>query len=936
MAEQTEITNVGGEGVASEVTLANLLSVTEQMAKKAGVDPKDVNKKLTALSKATQDTVNVSTKNRDALGKHTKEVKKSAGAISKLGSMAGNMLFRSFGALARSGTEMTKAFLSGETSMTAFASQLPLVGNQLSVLTGVFDNTFTAFQNVAGSGAAFNNSLVELRNSAAGARMPLDQFSSMIGANSDKLAAFGGTATEGAKRIVALNKALGSNRNDLLNMGLGYQEINEALIDYQYLQRAGNRGLRLSQAQQVQQAEAAADYTKNLVTLGKLTGEDVKTQQAKIAQAQMDVAMQAKLATMSVEERAKMDALMADTLASGGQQAVDALKREFLGMPPMTEEAALYTTQFGENINSIAGRLEQVYDGNVTAADMAASSTDYMANMIEGNAAAFARLEPGLTAAAAGLDGPMATIAQQLLDAGIQFTDFIDQDTGEVDRVRLEAAIEQAKAESDARGPATNAMVSFQETLTALQESFTTNITTPLMTAVGPAFEAIATALGEGDGFKGVMKTVSDYIKDDLTPGILEFIKVVKKDGIMEAFKGLAAKVGDAIMDIMLGPNTKTIMTPGGPQEVETEREGGLLSSIGEVLVDGMKAGIKYLWEETSIIETMVGGIAALWAGKALASAMLTGVGRLMAAGVGRMRRGPITPGATPRAPGAPDTGGSRLGRFGRMLGRGAKFIPGVGLVAAGAMGAFDAVSGFNADPNAGIGESLGNAGSSVLNGLTFGLLGSSSAEIAAEAGAEAGATSASSPNANVPTIDQPGAQLAMMMSPEQVSAMERIAAVDLSTFNTGLATLLETDLRAFRTMSRLDIQSVADGFKTFGEIPDLKTNFDAINSLDAEPVRTYTEAIEGLVEALDKLNDELSQDNDTMFTSRADAGELLSGISASTSGTSQGTEQLNNTMQQVMLLLREMRDLDVKVESNTRNIVGSNLAQGNVSNVGR
>ena len=1040
MAEQTEITNVGGEGVASEVTLANLLSVTEQMAKKAGVDPKDVTKKLTALSKATQDTVNISTKNRDALGKHTKEVKKSAGAISKLGSMAGNMLFRSFGALARSGTEITKAFLSGETSMTAFASQLPLVGNQLSILTGIFDNTFTAFQNVAGSGAAFNNSLVELRNSAAGARMPLDQFASMIGANSDKLAAFGGTATEGAKRVVALNKALGSNRNDLLNMGLGYQEINEALIDYQYLQRAGNRGLRLSQAQQIQQAEAAADYTKNLVTLGKLTGDDVKTQQAKLAQAQMDVAMQAKLATMSREERAKMDSLMADTLASGGQQAVDALKREFLGMPPMTEEAALYTTQFGENINSIAGRLEQVYDANVTAADMASSSTDYMANMIEGNAAAFARLQPGLTAAAAGLDGPMATIAQQLMDAGIQFTDFIDQDTGEVDRARLEAAIEQAKAESDARGPATEAMVSFQETLTALQEQFTTSITTPLMTAVGPAFEAIATALGEGDGFKGVMKTVSDYIKDDLTPGILEFIKAFKDDP-KKAMQDLFANIKDAIADILLGPNTKEIMTPGGPEEVEVEREGGLLSSLGEILVDAMKSGIAYLWEETSIIETMVGGIAALWAGKALATAMLTGVGRLMSAGVTRMTRGPATPGATPRTPAATPgatpktpaatpgaapravpgaaTAGNSLGKTAATIGRGASRLLGplaallsVAEIASVAMnddlssdektvgvseaagGGGGALAGAAAGAAIGsvvpiIGTAIGGALGGALGYFGGRWLGGKAGEAMVGDEGEGEGTPTPTPEATAtPAIEQPGAQLAMLMTPEQVTAMERIAAVNLSTFNTGLNELMQIDLRSFyrfveidwesaasgisalastdtlslahlsqldlstfatsidtladvntRSLMRfasIDIQRVADGFKTFGDIPDLKTNFDTINSLDAAPVRTYTEAIEGLVEALDKLNDELSQDNDTMFTSRADAGELLSGISASTSGTSQGTETLNNTMQQVMLLLREMRDLDVKVESNTRNIVGSNLAQGNVSNVGR
>jgi len=166
--------------------------------------------------------------------------------------------------------------------------------------------------------------------------------------------------------------------------------------------------------------------------------------------------------------------------------------------------------------------------------------------------------------------------------------------------------------------------------------------------------------------------------------------------------------------------------------------------------------------------------------------------------------------------------------------------------------------------------------------------------------------------------------------------SLAHLSQLDLSTFATSIDTLADVNTRSLMRFASIDIQRVADGFKTFGDIPDLKTNFDTINSLDAAPVRTYTEAIEGLVEALDKLNDELSQDNDTMFTSRADAGELLSGISTSTSGTSRGTETLNNTMQQVMLLLREMRDLDVKVESNTRNIVGSNLAQGNVSNVGR
>ena len=62
---------------------------------------------------------------------------------------------------------------------------------------------------------------------------------------------------------------------------------------------------------------------------------------------------------------------------------------------------------------------------------------------------------------------------------------------------------------------------------------------------------------------------------------------------------------------------------------------------------------------------------------------------------------------------------------------RGAKFIPGAGLVAGGGMGLYDAYQGFNADPNADLGENLANAGSSGLSGVTFGLLGTDPDEIA-------------------------------------------------------------------------------------------------------------------------------------------------------------------------------------------------------------
>ena len=1106
MAEQTEITNVGGEGVASEVTLANLLSVTEKMARKAGIDPKDVNKKLKALSTATEDTIKVSTKHRDAQKKNTKTLNVATDALKKLSSTAGGALLSMFGSIARSGTEMTRAFINGETSMTAFASQLPLVGNQLSILTGLFDNSFQAFQNVAQSGAAFNNSLVELRNTAAGAMMPLDEFTSMVVANSEKLAAFGGTATQGAVQMVQLNKALGSNRTDLLNMGLNFQDINEALIDYQYLTRAGSRTERRQQQSTEQQAAAAAGYTKNLLTLAKLTGQDVKSQQEKIAVASMDIAMQKKLATLTEDERDKFNLLMADAQAAG-PDAVRALQQQFLGMPPLTEGMALYQSQFSEAFNVFGQGLDAVYDKNVETADFEQQSLDRQLSVMQGMDAAAARLGTLLEVAAAGGEGLPATLNEIFNNSGLKIEAYLDE-RGRLDVAAAQAGMDAAAAAAAARADETKIMADFYSTIGQMQSAFQTSIVTPLMEAVAPALREMVTAMtgieydDEGNQiledengelikrenkFLTAISTVSDYINDELAPGILNFINAFKTDDpmtvISDYFGRAMSGLGDLIADFFLGANTKTIMTPDGEKEVEIKREDGFLQTeiipmfkqAGDAIVTGVK---EWFGEQGLFTQALVVGATALFAiGNPISAAIIAGAGTVFGAAKNALRppTPPATPGATvgrdPRTGrftslnNAPDTGGSRLGRTAAGLGRGASRLLGplAALLSIAEIGMIATDDSLTSDEKTvGVSEAAGGGAGALAGAMAGAAIGSVVPIIGTAIGGAIGGAlgyfggkylggevgeaivgdgdEVSSTTPDVPTIDSPGAQLAMILSTEQVSSMERIAAVNLSTFNSGLQELLQIDLRSFhrfveidwqaaasgistlastntlplaqlavldlstfatgitsladvntRTLSRfaaidfttvasgistlastntitlsqlavldlstfatgitsladistrelskfaaIDFTTVATGLDTFAKIPDLQTNFDTINSLDAEPVRSYTEAIDGLVESLNKLNEELSQDNDTMLTSRADAGELLSGISASTSGTSQSTEQLNNTMHQVLVLLREMRDIDIGVERNTRNIVGSNLAQGNVSSVGR
>lgn len=972
MADEVQINNVGGEGVASDITLQRLVAVTEEMAKKAGIDPKDVTKKLTALSKATGDTIQVSTKNRDGLKKNTKAVKDSTSAFKKIGGVVGGTLLSAFMGVARSGTEMAKAFVSGQKSLTAFAGHLPIIGGQLSILTGLFDDSFSAFQSVATSGAAFNNSLTDLRTSAANSRMALDDFTGFISNNTDKLAAFGGTATQGAKLVAALTDSNKDMRLSMLNMGFTFEEINEAMLDFSYLTRAGNRGKRLEGDQLKAQAQSAGDYAKHLNTLAKLTGKEAKAMEAEIQQKMQDVAFQRKLATMGADEQAKVQMAMQQAMAAGGQSAVDALTAEFLGMPPVTEEARLYTATMGTQMGILTSNLKTAQDESVKISDMSTKILTSNVDLMEANKNSATEFGTLLDAAAVGLDGSASTISGFFNDASLKYTEYLTT-TGELDRERALQAAKDAEEEAKKREDNAASMAAFTESLATLQKAFQNQIVTPLMEAVGPALRELTTALtgieydDEGkevkkldengqvieaeNGFAKAIAQVGAYITNDLTPGIEKFITAFKDDpkkAIADLWDRGVSGLSNVVKDFFLGKQTE----PNGG-----EREGGFLEKtlypiikdFGSTLVNGLIDGVKSMWEADPVKTALIAAIGAFFLAPGATLALASGVTSLMAAGVKKMGSYafPKKPVTTPKGPtvgrdpktgkftslkNAPAPKGSMVKNAGKLALRGAKFIPGVGLIAAGAMGLFDGAKGFGADPNAGVGESLGNAGSSILNGLSFGLLGSSPAEIAANA-AEKG-DSAASPTSG-PNMTTPGAQLALVLSKEQIATMERVAKINLDDFNSGIQTLLDIDLRKISTLQRLDISGFANGFKTFAEIPNFSSNFDTLKELDATSIRSYTSAMDDLVETLGNLNEELSRDNDTLFTNRADAGELLSGISASTSGSNTNSEQLNNTMQQVLLVLGQIKEAEEATANNTKGIQFGNLARGGVSNVG-
>ena len=997
MADEVQINNVGGDGIASEVTLARLVAVTEQMAKKAGIDPKDVTKKLKALSSATGDTIKISTKNRAELKKHTKEVNAATKALKSMASAIGTGLFNSFGAITRSGTEMVKAFAAGEKSLSAFAGHLPLIGGKLSILTGLFDDSFAAFQNVAMSGASFNNSLTELRDTSARARMSLSEFTSMISANSDKLAAFGGTATQGAKMVAAMTNSNGKMREDLLNLGFTFEDINEAMLDYSYITRAGNRGKVLEGKALEAQTANAGEYAKHLNTLAKLSGAEAKATAEAVNQKMQDVAFQRKLATMGAEEQAKVKMVMQQAMAVGGKSAVDALAAQFLGMPAVTEDARMYTATMSTQMGLLTSSLATAQDESVKTDEMSAKILTGTVALMDANAESAKEFGTLLDAAAVGIGGSAATISGFFNDATIKFTDYIST-TGELDRARAEQAVKDALAEGKKRDKNTETMASFTETLGTLQSAFQTQIITPLMHAVGPAFLAISDMLSgterddkgkeivkyDADGeiikkesmFAESIKTISGMITGPLTTGIAEFLDVFKtnpKKALGDLFTDLSAYLTDALADLFLGANTKIVAGPGGPQEVEIEREGGLLSGLGTTLVNGMLDGVSSMWSASSGWQkAMVIGATALFAANGL-------IGTAMVAGAGALWKLATKP-TVPKVPVKPTTSTGaqpRDPRTGRYV---AQAVPKTGWFAplakgivrkagvAGLLfGAYDIGSTLLDDTKTkdekqqavvetggGMGGAAAGAYAGGLGGAALGTMilpvvgtaigGALGTIIGGGLGWWAGSSAAGAVNESLTSSREetekvlppapPGATAAALLTEKQVKLMERVAVLSFDDFNKGITRLNPMKLSRIAT---IDFTNFATGLKTFAEIPNLQTQFDAVNSLDTSGVISYTNAMEDLVVALNKVNDELAKDNNGMFSkgTGTNAGDMINSVGGLNNGGGAGSEQLNTIMNQVLAELRLIKGFEESTAKNTKNITSGNIAKSGASVTG-
>lgn len=941
MVDSVNIENVGGDnGIASEVTLLRLLATMELMANKTGADNKMVIKKANEQYKKSIKDLDKKTKEAaESKVKNTKEVKKSTKATKEY-SVALGIATRSMSSFATSVTGLVGKLIDGGDRLSDFTQYVPIVGSSLTTLANYIDDTFEAFQTLSMSGASFGNSLNTLRLTATSARLSLDQFTNLVANNTEKLSMMSGSVTKGAKAVSNMTDQLGSTRQELLSMGFSFEDINEAMLDYAVMTRS--RG-RIETRNTSQVAKQAANYATTLQTLSKLTGKSVDQLKEEQMAQQNDVAFQLKMANMSGEAAEKIRQGMAEA-AAAGPAAVARFKETVMGLPPMTRETQLFAATMGESSAMVERSARMAMNARVTAAEYEEGRSRRMAEITAEQLESARSMANVIAAGAASGEGIGKELAEIYGELGIKVEEYADL-TGNKLVNAIQADIAATEEEQKNRDATTAAMGMFKSVIAdvrnALTEAF---ISSGLMTMFVKGMKRVIGVLGN----EQVMAKIKGYLMS-FSSGIKEFIAAFEDDPIA-AIKNSLKNIGKTILD-----KTVEIVTKYGPEVMEAIKEEvpPLLKKIG----DSLKEGIVSLFTNPYVLGVLATSIVTLLAKDKLVS-LLSSKSSAGGSGAGR---------AAGRAGAGLGKGiGAGVAGLGKGIGTGiGGVLKGIAtglsafasLPVAAGMAVFSAailaIGGAVAGATWMLGESLPNfaeglksfeeldgeklqsVGKGVLL-LGGGLAAMGAGEVVGFFGKMAGIagkgwdliTGGDSPieklqkfasyNITQAQVDQ--IELNVQALQTYASGMSSLGAGTalgaLGSIAEGISSwvskspLEKIQEFANETINRrgLDnnLKAVKDFQAVFGEMsPGGSNNQSRLMKLDIDNVIGYAEAINELTESLEKMNEELSRDNNGFKLGRGtNAGDILGQTNKNKS-----ESDVNTTT--MIRVLEEIRDLN-------------------------
>ena len=181
-----------------------------------------------------------------------------------------------------------------EGTLPSFAGLTGVLAGGAGAVAQYLETTQAAFQGLSKTGLQFNGDLGLIRQTAARARMPLEEFATLVGKNSANLIALGAGADKGAKMFADLSQAMFEDGpiDGMMALGYSLKDTNEFLMDFTTLNR---RDAAFQRMNAPKQAQAAAEFAKNLSIVSKLTGQQAKDLKNELMERQNAGATQARL-----------------------------------------------------------------------------------------------------------------------------------------------------------------------------------------------------------------------------------------------------------------------------------------------------------------------------------------------------------------------------------------------------------------------------------------------------------------------------------------------------------------------------------------------------------------------------------------------------------------------------------------------------------------
>ena len=254
--------------------------------------------------------------------------------------------------------------------LTAGLEQLPfglgLVAQAMTYQTKKLEQNIATFQQLSETGTTLGGNLNQVRESAKGMYLSMDEFAKVMKESAPVLRYLGSTADEGAKNLIKFNTGLvqGNVGKQLLSMGYTLEEVNGMLGTYASVVGGVREGDLKNQKRMEQSVKT---FAEELDLSAQLEGKTRKQKEEELKKAAAQAAVEAKLAGMTQEQKDKYAQALAAAQREG-QGAVDALHSEMLGFPPMTKAAQMYTAVVGDGA-AAQRRNAQLVNDNSTAAE---------------------------------------------------------------------------------------------------------------------------------------------------------------------------------------------------------------------------------------------------------------------------------------------------------------------------------------------------------------------------------------------------------------------------------------------------------------------------------------------------------------------------------------------------------------------------------------